>query len=97
MRGQAWGASPPGEPLRGTIGKSRSAAEIQTCSGGRVGRTSQVRYSKMGIDRRSDLDPRRHCNFSFLATRETENICNRISDSRKIDRGSTLRESKPRP
>ena len=32
-----------------------------------------------------DLDPRRHCNwqFCFLATRETENICARVSDSAK--------------
>ena len=50
----------------------------------------------VAVDNRGCNPSRRHCKFCFLATRETENICARISDSRKIDRCSTLRESKPR-
>ena len=36
--------------------------------------------------RRGDPDPHRNCWFSFLATRETENVCDHSSDSGKIDR-----------
>src|SRR5207249_11343325 len=70
--------------------------KIQSCKG-RGESTCQVSHSQMGIDRRSDPDPRRHClRFSFLATTETENFRTHVSDSGKIDRGIAVRKSKPR-